>query len=125
MSTSTDDFLAHYGVPGMKWGKRSGGSRKETRQAKNAKIHGARRAQEARLRNLQEAEGDFYVARTNKGKDKAEKIMRKREKDFFTNPDAKTAAKLTSGEKWAVGLTYGLLGASLASSIAASRSLSR
>ena len=125
MSTSTDDFLVHYGVPGMKWGKRSGGSRKETRQAKNAKIHGARRAQEARLRNLQEAEGDFYVARTNKGKDKAEKIMRKREKDFFTNPDAKTAAKLTSGEKWAVGLTYGLLGASLASSIAASRSLSR
>jgi len=26
MSETTDDFLQHYGVVGMKWGKRSGGS---------------------------------------------------------------------------------------------------
>lgn len=26
MSEQTDDFLAHYGVPGMRWGKRKGGS---------------------------------------------------------------------------------------------------
>ncbi|QED11513.1 membrane protein [Arthrobacter phage Qui] len=132
MSETAEEFLAHYGVQGMKWGKHkaksdrsSGGSRKEQRQANNAKIHDARRAQAARLRKLQEAEGDFYVARTAKGQDKAEKIMRQREKDLFNNPDAETAAKLTSGEKWYVGVSYGLAAISVASMVAINSAANR
>lgn len=30
-----DDFLAHYGVPGMKWGKRQAGETKESRKEAN------------------------------------------------------------------------------------------
>jgi hypothetical protein len=132
MSTPAEEFLAHHGVVGMKWGKHkaksdssSGGSRKERRQANDSKIHEARRAQSARLRKLQEAEGDFYVARTAKGQDKAEKIMRQREKDLFTNPDAATANKFTTGEKVANGIAYGLAGAFAVSAIALSAANSR
>ena len=115
MSETTEDFLSHYGVQGMKWGKRKGGSggASSARKSKPSSddILGARRAQAARLRNLQEAEGDFYVARTAKGQDKAEKIMRRLEKDFYTNPDAATAARMTKSEKVGAGIVYGMTGA--------------
>lgn len=119
MSEATDDFLEHYGVKGMKWGKRGagssgGGSRKERRQAQNHAILTARQRQKARERKYEEAQGDFFVARTAKGQDKAEKIMRKMEKDLFTHPDAATASKLTSGEKWYVGVSYGMAAVSIA-----------
>lgn len=37
MSTEVDDFLAHYGVPGMKWGKRRAGETAESRKKDNRK----------------------------------------------------------------------------------------
>jgi hypothetical protein len=37
MSTEVDEFLAHYGVPGMKWGKRKAGETKASRKAANRK----------------------------------------------------------------------------------------
>jgi hypothetical protein len=119
-----DNFLEHHGVVGMKWGKHkanrteSGKSGKAPKAdpggtGKNGKvtsgdIHLARFKQQARLRKLQEAEGDFFVARTAKGQDKAEKIMRKHEKALFNNPDAKMAAKMTKAEKVGAGIVYGM-----------------
>jgi hypothetical protein len=90
MSTTTDDFLQHYGVQGMKWGKRGGSSKPSAGgTSKNGKIttddiHVARYKQGLRGRKMQEAQAEFYVARTNKGQDKAEKIMRKAEKHIST-----------------------------------------
>lgn len=36
MSEVTDDFLEHYGVRGMKWGKRSGGGKSEIKTERKA-----------------------------------------------------------------------------------------
>lgn len=124
MSEEVDEFLAHYGVKGMRWGvrKRSegGGSseptRKERRAQKNREIVTARSRQAARERNFQEAQAEFIVARTNKGQDRAERMMRQMEREYYTHPDAATAQRMTSGEKWATGLTlvgFGLSAASL------------
>ena len=115
MAESVEDFLAHHGVPGMKWGKHKA-KKDQGGTGKNGKItsgdiHLARFKQQARLRKLQEAEGDFYVARTAKGQDKAEKIMRKHEKAFFNNPDAAMAAKMTKAEKVGAGIVYGMAAA--------------
>ena len=123
MSEVTDNFLAHYGVKGMKWGKHASSaptSRKERRMKQDHEVLTARQRQQARARKYEEAQGDFFVARTAKGQDKAEKIMRKMEKDYFTHPDAATAQKLTSGEKRAVGIAYGAMGLMAVSLIAAS-----
>lgn len=35
MATEVDEFLEHYGVPGMKWGRRKAGETPESRRAAN------------------------------------------------------------------------------------------
>lgn len=129
MSDITDDFLEHQGVKGMKWGKHKvkadqGGTGKNGKIT-SGDIHLARFKQDARLRKLQEAEGDFFVARTAKGQDKAEKIMRKLEKSYFDNPDAKMAARMTKGEKVITGLMLGLSAVAVAGIVADTQSMSR
>ena len=103
-----ENFLEHYGVLGMKWGRTKADgnsavpSRAEKKQAnkdRNLDIKTARLNQVKRGRQYEEAQGDFYVSRTNKGQDKTEKIMRDLERELYTGSDAIKGAQWTSGEK--------------------------
>ncbi len=54
MSDNVDDFLAHYGVPGMKWGKRKAvGSKQRTHVSQDA-----RRAATLRKKQLSQLSND-------------------------------------------------------------------
>jgi hypothetical protein len=91
--------------------KQSAKSAKKAASAERTQaIYGARVRQEARGRKYQESQGDLMVARTNKGKDRAEKTMRKLEKDFYTSGDAQMAMQATRGEKITAGIVYGAAG---------------
>lgn len=81
-------------------------------------IHQARARQSIRERKYEESQGDFMVARTNKGKDQAEKVMRKLEKDYFLGKDAKTANRMTRGEKIGTTIMLGAAGLIFAGTIA-------
>jgi hypothetical protein len=123
-TTDVDDFLAHYGVPGMKWGHRRA-ARVEAKAAKKAaraeedrQIVGARIRQEKRAANLNNKAAATYTATTKKGQKAAEEAYARAEKKLVNNPDAITAARMTSGEKAvnrvAMGVTIAALGLSIA-----------
>jgi len=115
VNTLEETSLEHYGIKGMRWGVRKASDpsssaeiaskTKKTKPSTND-ILTARSRQQARQRAYQEAQAEFIVARTRKGKDQAEKTMRRMEKEYFTNPDAETAKKLTKGEKWFTGAAW-------------------
>lgn len=126
-------FLAHYGVPGMRWGKRkagsdsSGGDRRAAREAKRAareaadkEIIDARVRQDRRSKALNVKAAATYTQTTKKGQLAAEKAFEKAEKTYLTGPDAITAAKLTRGEKQATAVMIGVAGAALVAQIALS-----
>lgn len=141
MSTAVDDYLAHvgvevddelkhYGKKGMKWGvrkeaiaKSAGLSRKERKAARNKEIEDARNRQ--RMRGV-ELERQAFKTYSAKGRAAAEAAVRKYDKmadDLVNNPDAETAAKMTSGEKAANAVNWTIVGgltvAAMALSVAA------
>lgn len=103
MSQEVDDFLAHFGKKGMKWGSRN---------ERNAAITDARRRQQIRTDNFYKADEKVWMAKTAKGKAAAEKMVEKAAKDLINNPDAEVAKLLTTGEKFA--LAVGIAGAAVA-----------
>lgn len=116
MSAEVDAFLEHHGVKGMKWGVTradggsggsSGPSRREKRKAKNQEIQDARTRQYERGLDLQKQAFKTYAASGEKAAKAAINKYNKMEADMLTHPDAATAAKMTTGEKWAVGIAWG------------------
>jgi len=121
-----EDFVAHYGKKGMHWGVRNsrpdiadaagnpGLSKPKKVKPTSSDIKAARARQSIRERKYEESQGDYMVARTNKGQAKAEKVMRKLEKDYFLGKDAETANRMTKGEKITTGILLGVSGLILA-----------
>jgi hypothetical protein len=94
------DFLLHYGVMGMKWGKHRA-------KASAADIRGAR----ARLAVQRH---DFHTAKkaAKQIKDKGQRQaaldkVGHMKTDFLKNPDRVAAARLTRGEKVAATILFG------------------
>lgn len=131
MTTDVDAFLAnselmHHGVKGMKWGvtrdRDSGGgsgkvSRKEARKARNEEIGRARVNQAVRQRKVDD--NLFKLIEADLKGDKAgvakfQKLLDSSVDEALNHPDAATATKLTTGEKWVNGVSWGLAGAGLA-----------
>lgn len=115
MTTETDDFLEHYGVMGMRWGKHSGGkstselksldkaAKKKDNAKRNAQIDGARARYKASARsNYKAAKAQYKVDKYNIGKHEAKKAFQKvKDKNIR---DADLANQTKSGKETVVAM---------------------
>jgi len=109
------DELMHYGVLGMRWGKRkssdssgdSSASAPRKPKIRTADIKEARKRQDVRVREFEEAAADYYTSRSAKGEAFAERTMRNKEWELFNNPDVAVANRMTAGEKWTTAFFVG------------------
>lgn len=96
------DYIAHFGVKGMKWGQR-----KAARRERNAQIKSARQRIATK-----ESEIHAHVRAANKAKTTAERarhdrLATRKANELFNSPDHLTASRMTTGEKWTTGLLLG------------------
>lgn len=122
MGLEVGDELKHYGKKGMKWGVRNdddggkgrpgggdkGPSRKERRAAADAEINDARDRQRMRGVELERQAFKTYSANGQKAAEAAVRKYDKMNAELLSNPDATTAAKMTSGEKAASAINLGI-----------------
>lgn len=97
-----DEFLEHYGVPGMKWGKRK--SSPSSREIKEARGRHNDRAQ--RINRNVEIGSKTYDKVTQK---RAAQAIRKIGKEDGAEKDASVGARLTKGERFATYMVVGPL----------------
>lgn len=102
-----EEALAHYGVKGMKWGVRN-----DTDKAKAAigrskpttqEIHSARAKVASKQRQLNNQIDKTNLASGKKQTAEAKKLN-DLSVDFLKDPDRATALRLTTGEKFVLGL---------------------
>lgn len=141
-----DEFLAHYGVKGMRWGKRQSqasldrqagrkaqkearASIRDTKSSRKAEkkaarkqadqdILDARARQEKRAGNLSKKAALTYAQTTKKGQEAADAAYMRAERVYLGGKDAQMAAKATRGEKVAGGLLVGAFATALVAPIA-------
>lgn len=110
MTAEIEDHLAHYGVPGMKWGKRKVAESK----ARNASIDGARARQAGRKAEVRALTAKRITERSEKGKAKLDRAIADKNFEIDNNPDSKAAKQLKTGEKVMKGVKItALLGMSV------------
>lgn len=115
------DYLEHYGVPGMKWGKRKAAAIK----ANNQSIHDSRARQSLRKSEISSLTAQRISATSSKGKSQLDKKLADKHFELKNNPDFMNASRLTSGEKVMKGVKIaGILGLSVVGAGAAANIIS-
>ena len=87
----TDDFLAHYGKKGMKWGV--------TNRPSTVAIKSARRRNVKNVQKLMDQEDKVTTAKSPGQKTAAQKKYDAMNTEFLKNPDRVTARYMTRGEQ--------------------------
>lgn len=100
------DHLEHYGVPGMKWGKR-----------RNATIKDARARQRVRKDELQGLKKEKLRAQTEAGRKHLNKVIKEKKFSLKNGEDAALAKKSTVGVLFLKGTAGSLLLASTAATV--------
>lgn len=107
-----EEWLAHYGVKGMRWGHRKApdavGAASNRPKVTSKDIHDARERTAVRRRAIN-AQVDKVNAAAANGASKREftkeaKTLEKMSVDFLKNPDRATALRMTTGERVAAGI---------------------
>lgn len=98
----TDEFLAHYGVKGMKWGVHRARKPSSSDEIKDARAR--IQSKQAKLGEQRRAVKKAKKAGDTKAQARAEKKMSDMKVDFLKDPDRITASYLTKGEKVAIGV---------------------
>ena len=109
---STDEFLAHFGVKGMKWGHRKSINTVQKAPKKkysSDEILSARQRQFDRINKINRHAEDVRLASSAKGRASAQKMVDKYANQYVNSKDKEIAAKSTRGEKAAAALVYGSL----------------
>lgn len=114
MSETTDEFLQHYGVAGMKWGKRSGGSSSGSSGSSGGKT--AVKAERKAIRKDM-YKGAAASMRANKGKTAAGAILAGG--SVTVGVALARSAGHSKGKSLAIGLLGGAPGGLLAVNLAA------
>lgn len=95
MTVVVPDHLEHYGVPGMKWGKRKVAASKE----RNASIDGARGRQAVRQAEVRSLTAQRISERSEKGKAHLDRKIADKKFEIENNSDVATSKQLKTGEK--------------------------
>jgi len=120
--TAVDEFLAHYGVKGMKWGVHNTkadfkASRKQVREIRGTRhttseIQDSRTRQESRKKQAAFYEDKAKTASSAATAKKYKSLYEKAAKDFDTSDDRIIATKMTTGEQFVEAMFgTGLVGA--------------
>lgn len=100
-----EDLLIHYGVAGMKWGKR--------KKAGASEIRRDRRALRVQKDKRAAVKDQMKAAKTDKAKADLKAKMNKMDEAYKNDPRHVTARRLTTGEKAASIVIGGPLGLAL------------